>query len=213
MSRGSSTTHRTVSSRWESLQTEHSVAVFGHIEATLTQRGAFLDRHDGIGQPMGVLGRHLQEVKGNALRRLRTNARQSTQLINQGSERSGEQLVRHFAGARKRLEKSGFGGRRLIRLTRPRPFRSVDVDLFNPVVVFDGGCPGAGVSATTGGATSAAPVRPSSTMSCSVTGAPKCCVRADSTTEASSAQRSRCAALGRANCAPDCSTVTNRPPA
>ena len=62
---------------------------FGHVEAPGAQRGVFLHRHDGLGQPDGVLGRHLQDVEGQALRGLGADAGETSELVHQRLERAG----------------------------------------------------------------------------------------------------------------------------
>ena len=120
---------------------------------------------------MGILGRHLQEVEGNSLRRLGPDTRQATEFINEGTQRSGEQLARHFTGAGKRLQQPSLGGQGLIGVRGRLHLEPFDVDVLDPALVrmrqFHRRL---GASGTAGVATSAAPVRPSSTISVSVTG-------------------------------------------
>ena len=70
-----------------------------HVEADRAERRALLDGDDGFGQTAGVVGRHLQNVKGDALGRLGPDAGQATEFVDQGTERAGVHLVGHLAGA------------------------------------------------------------------------------------------------------------------
>ena len=75
---------------------------------------------DGAGQPAGIRGVHLQDVEGEALRCLRSDAGQATQLLDQILDRSCE----HPASAHPRqAHASGQGAEALVgqSLLRPQP--------------------------------------------------------------------------------------------
>ena len=55
----------------------------GVVKATAAKVDLLLDLQDGLGQAAGLLGIGLQQVIGDALGRLGTNARQTAQLIEQ----------------------------------------------------------------------------------------------------------------------------------
>ena len=77
------------------------VATLGHVEAAAAPRHPLLDHADGPGQSQGVLGRQLQEVEGDALSRLRPDAGQPAELVDEILDRGGVHL-----GARKTAEEA-----------------------------------------------------------------------------------------------------------
>ena len=58
-----------------------SLRTLGEVEAGLAPRDPGLGLEDGVGEPTRVVGRCLEEVVRDALGRLRTDARQPTELV------------------------------------------------------------------------------------------------------------------------------------
>ena len=79
---GSSTMHRTVRSRLSSRQIRQQVAL-GDVAALPAEHDATLRLHDRVGEPFGVVGRRLDQPERQPLRRLRADARQPRQLVDQ----------------------------------------------------------------------------------------------------------------------------------
>ena len=85
-SRGSSTTQITAGSR-RSSAADDATRALGDVEAALAERDARLHLQDRLGEPLRVGGGHPQHVEGDALRRLRTDAGQAAELVDQVLDR------------------------------------------------------------------------------------------------------------------------------
>ena len=90
----------------------------GHVEAALAEPDPRLRLGDGPGQPLGVLGGQLQEVEGDALGRLRPDAGQAAELVDQRLDRRGVGEAISRSGP---VAEQAARGRRSSTQSRPAP--------------------------------------------------------------------------------------------
>jgi hypothetical protein len=70
-------------------------AAFGNVLADITENDTLLYCHNGLGQELGLLGRHPDKVVGQPLGALWADARKFVELLNQASKgsRHGRQKI------------------------------------------------------------------------------------------------------------------------
>ena len=64
-------------------------AAFGNVLADVTEDDTLLYRHNGLGQELGLLGRHPDKMEGQPLGALWADAREFVELLNQAGKWSG----------------------------------------------------------------------------------------------------------------------------